>query len=279
MAFNLPKYIRDPNAPPKYLTGKSRSNWIRNARREQQNYLYGQQFPIFHIPSTYYEIHHIHRFTSPDTLTFLIEHINKCRRFSIDTESDCNTNEIALIQINSIPQTLPSLVILVELNHLPQFDTPLFEQICLLFKLMFNSLNTLYGWGDLVVELEKAISFHIFSFPLACKCINLQDDFKVWIERNPPPCEECGSDNNDILYRCECNWLPHVGTNETWSIQSALRFTCRLFLDKSYTRSRWSKMLDPKYSTISSTKLKALLRYASYDTLGVTYFTQPVTRN
>ncbi|CAF5115635.1 unnamed protein product, partial [Rotaria magnacalcarata] len=40
-----------------------------------------------------------------------------------DTESDRLTNELSLIQVHSIPQHLPSFIVLVELNHLPASDT------------------------------------------------------------------------------------------------------------------------------------------------------------
>ncbi|CAF1408096.1 unnamed protein product [Adineta ricciae] len=279
MNLHLPSHIRDPDAPPDHLKGKSRSNWIRNARKEKQNYLYGRQYPAFQVPSSYYRTFHIHRFVSPNTLTFLIDHVNRCRRFSIDTESECSTNAIALVQINTVPKTLPGFVILVELNHLPHIDTQLFEQIRVLFKSLFKSNNEVYGWGSLAQELEKALPFRLFSFPLACEYINVQNTFKGWIERNPPPCEDCGSDGMDILHRCQCNWLPHIGTDEVWSIQNAIRYTRRLFLDKSHTRSNWSRLLDPIHSNINPTKLNALLRYATYDTLAVSYFIRPIREN
>ncbi|CAF2127222.1 unnamed protein product [Rotaria magnacalcarata] len=39
--------------------------------------------------------------------------------YSIDTESEKTNNQLSLIQINSIPFTPPSLVMLFELKHLP----------------------------------------------------------------------------------------------------------------------------------------------------------------
>ncbi|CAF1507836.1 unnamed protein product [Adineta ricciae] len=83
----------------------------------------------------------------------------------------------------------------------------------------------------------------------------------------------------DILHRCQCNWLPHIGTDEVWSIQIAIRYTRRLFLDKSHTRSNWSRLLDPIHSNINPTKLNALLRYATYDNLAVSYFIRPICGN
>ncbi|CAF1371943.1 unnamed protein product [Rotaria magnacalcarata] len=83
----------------------------------------------------------------------------------IDTESDCDTFDIALIQIHSIPVELPVIVVLVERNHLPSIDSLLF-------------FNIIYSWGPLVVELKKTLPYDIFIFPLAGELINLQRQFK-----------------------------------------------------------------------------------------------------
>ncbi|CAF4283458.1 unnamed protein product, partial [Adineta steineri] len=118
--------------------------------------------------------------------------------------------------------------------------------------------------------------FDIFSLPLACRTVNLQDDFKVWIEGNPLACEECGSDENNIYNRCNCRWLPHIETDETWSIQNAIRFTSRLFLDKSYTRAEWGQLLDKDYSRIPKSRLRLLINYVVHDLLTVSYLVNPV---
>ncbi|CAF2057528.1 unnamed protein product [Rotaria magnacalcarata] len=164
------RVLRDPAHPPLYLSKRARTNWIRNAEKELKNYRYKQ--PL------------IHRFI------FLIIVI---KYFTIDTESDCDTYDIALIQIHSIPVELPAIVVLIELNHLPSIDSLLFSQ--------------------------------------------------------------------------------------TWSLQDSLIYTCGQFLDKAPTKNYWSLLLDPLYSTISSSTLSIMIRYATYDCLAVSYLHRPVLEN
>ncbi|CAF4144496.1 unnamed protein product [Adineta steineri] len=144
---------------------------------------------------------------------------------------------------------LPALVFIVEFNQLPHINSDSFEQIRLLFRLLFKP---------------------------TCGTVNLQDDFKIWIEGNPLACEECGSDENDIYNRCNCRWLPHIEIDETWSIQNAIRFTSRLFLDKSYTREEWGQLLDKDYSRIPKSRLRLLINYVVHDLLTVSYLVNPV---
>ncbi|CAF5146468.1 unnamed protein product [Rotaria magnacalcarata] len=103
--------------------GKSQNRHRRHVRLEEQNNHYRRNYRPFTIPSSFYNIVHVHRFTSIDTISTLINHFESCYRYSIDTESDRLTNELSLIQVHSIPQHLPSFIVLVELNHLPASDT------------------------------------------------------------------------------------------------------------------------------------------------------------
>ncbi|CAF1438112.1 unnamed protein product [Rotaria sordida] len=185
---------------------------------------------------------------SAQELQTIMEHITTCKNFSIDTESDRNTRELALIQIHTIPSRLPGIVILLELFHLPLVDTILFQQIYSLVQLIFYS----------------ALSY-----------INLQRRFKPWIEGILPHSEECQSEHiNPQPYRCDC--IPHIGTTETWSLQNAVRYACSQFLDKSCTKSRWKKLLDPLYSTLASSTLNNMIYYVIYDVLAVSYLRRPV---
>ncbi|CAF4533317.1 unnamed protein product [Rotaria sp. Silwood2] len=184
-----------------------------------------------------------------------VQHIKNCRLFSIDTESDCFTRELALIQIHTIPIELPSMIILIELHHLPSTDTLLFKAIYALVQLIFKSGNTLYSW--------------------VLNDIDLQKKFKPWIERTLPHSEECKSGHYESQrYSCTC--IPHFGTNEFWSLQNAIRYTCNQFLDKSQTKNPWEQLLDPLYSTLPSSTLNNMIYYAIYDCLVVPYLHRPV---
>ncbi|CAF3330016.1 unnamed protein product, partial [Rotaria socialis] len=160
------RVLRDPANPPLYLSKRARTNWIRNAEKELKNYRYKQQYPPFYIPDHCYRIFRVHKFTKSYPMDYVLEHFKHCCSYSIDTESDCDTYDIALIQIHSIPVELPAIVVLIELNHLPSIDSLLFSQIRLLFDFVFQSRNIIYYWGPLVVELESALPYDIFIFPL-----------------------------------------------------------------------------------------------------------------
>ncbi|CAF5031000.1 unnamed protein product, partial [Rotaria socialis] len=76
-----------------------------------------------------------------------------------DTEGEKSNKQLALIQIQTIPQQLPCFVVLVELLHLPSFNTLIFVKIKQLFTLIFQSKNKLYSWGPLRKELYPAVNY------------------------------------------------------------------------------------------------------------------------
>ncbi|CAF4781880.1 unnamed protein product, partial [Rotaria sp. Silwood2] len=122
---------------------------FKNTYKQLQNYDYQLKYPPFYVPDVCYQVFHIHRFITLEKIQLNVQHIKNCRLFSIDTESDCFTRELALIKIHTIPIELPSMVILIELHHLPSTDTLLFKAIYALVQLIFKSGNTLYSWGPL----------------------------------------------------------------------------------------------------------------------------------
>ncbi|CAF1667816.1 unnamed protein product [Adineta ricciae] len=73
----------------------------------------------FHIHSSRYELVFMNENTPMDLLNQILHHVDLCKQYSVDTESECNNNQLLLIQINSIPDTPPSLVMLFELQHFP----------------------------------------------------------------------------------------------------------------------------------------------------------------
>ncbi|CAF4275970.1 unnamed protein product [Rotaria magnacalcarata] len=105
---------------------------------KNKNNHYQRNYRPFIIPSSFYNIVHVYRFTTIDAISTLINHFESCYRYSIDTDSDRFTNELSLVQVHSIPQHLPSFIVLFELNHLPSSNTLLFEKINLLFRFLFR---------------------------------------------------------------------------------------------------------------------------------------------
>ena len=66
------------------------------------------------------------------------------------------------------------------------------------------------------------------------------------------------------------NNFPHVKSTDKWSLQNAIRYAVNRFLDKSSTKKNWSIMLDPKYSSLSSSEQHRRINYAIYDCFAVT---------
>ena len=271
----VPSHLRDPNNPPPGLVGKPLRNWIRNAKHALCNFSYQQDYPQFAIPSSHYRVLHLNRFTDVNTMRSILDHVNECTSFSIDTENDGNSHALALIQVHSIPVTLPAIALLVELNHLPSFDSHLFLQCCELFRSLFRENNVIYGWGPPSVELEKALPHRLFHLPLQCRCIDLQGEFATWFGSKPSSGEHyvSAATNPDLSVHEYCDddrSFRYIHSAGPWSLQNAIRYVFNAFLDKSVTRSPWHRLLDPEHSSLTSHSRQAMIRYAVYDCLAVT---------
>ena len=102
----------------------------------------------FHIHSNNYNLVFIDEEISTNTLTDLVIHVNKCRQYSIDTESDKRDKRLALIQVHTMPVEDKPYVLLFQLHHLPNRSSVKYEKILELFELMFRSDNKIYSWGN-----------------------------------------------------------------------------------------------------------------------------------
>ena len=143
------------------LSGLARRRWLRNARKALENRHRRDQIPPIIISSSNYEIVHVHRFISSHTTQMLVNHFESYCRYSIDTESDRFKNKLSLIQIHSIPRYLPSLVILLQLKHLPPVKSMLHDQVKVLLHLLFRLGNTIYSWGSLSTELLPIVAMDL----------------------------------------------------------------------------------------------------------------------
>ncbi|CAF4789026.1 unnamed protein product [Rotaria sp. Silwood2] len=82
-----------------------------------------------------------------EDMQLLIHHVQECTQYTIDTESERSTGNLALIQIQSIPRRLSAFVILIELEQLPSTNSHMYVKIKENFELIFRSGNELYSWG------------------------------------------------------------------------------------------------------------------------------------
>ncbi|CAF4644244.1 unnamed protein product [Rotaria socialis] len=286
----VPYHLRDINNPPAHLDDKQKSNWIRTAQKMQKNYQNQQQYPAFYLPTSFYEIIYVNKFTTTETMQKLIDHVRYCLEFTFDTEGERSNNQLALIQIQTIPQQLPCFVVLLELLHLPSYDTLIFVKIKQLFQLIFQSKDKLYSWGSLRRELYPAVNYELWEWPITSQIFDVQLDFSEWYKWALFHCKVYGSlllQHNVINYvrsntninsssTCTCHEANPYRSGEKWGLQDALIYTCQLFIDKSMTISYWAKGLDPHHSTLSITTREKMLRYAIYDCFTTTYLARPV---
>ncbi|CAF1529649.1 unnamed protein product, partial [Rotaria sordida] len=115
-----------------------------------------------HEYETSYEVILINRYMSMEVIDKVLNHINDCYQYSVDTESEMSNNELSIIQFHTIPRTLPSQVLIIELSQLPNRESHL-------------SRNEIYSWGNMNLELESAN--YLFAWPITSELINLQPHF------------------------------------------------------------------------------------------------------
>ncbi|WP_233601883.1 hypothetical protein, partial [Corallococcus sp. AB038B] len=111
-------------------------------------------------------------------------------QFIIDTEHDYWTHEPSVIQIQFIHTN--SVVLLVEIFHLPPHSSVLFWLIRSLLKVVFQPANVLFAWVDLLFELSDFVHSALFSFDAICQMntIDVQCCFKEWYNQRFP--HTCG---------------------------------------------------------------------------------------
>ncbi|CAF1947553.1 unnamed protein product [Rotaria magnacalcarata] len=213
-------HLRDINNPPAHLDDKQKSNWIRTAQKAQKNYQRQQQYSVFNLLTSFYEIIYVNKSTTTETMQKLIDHVQHCHEFTFDTKDDRSSMQLALIQIQKIPRQLPCFVVLLELFHLPSHDTLIFVKIRQLFQLIFQSKNKLYSSGPLQLELYSTVNYELPSL--------LQHNVINDVHSNP---------NINSSSTCTCHEASPYGPGEKCGLLDALIYTCQLFIDKSMTTS------------------------------------------
>jgi hypothetical protein len=173
----------------------------------------------------------------------LIELAKETTSFTIDTEHDYYTHQAALIQIEFIRDT--SIVLLIEACHLPHPSSTLFWLIKSLLKVILNPSHRIYSWGDVIFELSDFIQYGLFSLHTLhqINTSDIQCHFKRWY--NKAFKHDCGLppfEDDHVL--CTCAHRPVKDKNNQWSLQKAIAYTFNEFLDKSRTKSNWSRHLD-----------------------------------
>ncbi|CAF2927168.1 unnamed protein product [Rotaria sp. Silwood2] len=247
-----------------------------------------KHYPTFHVHSSDYELVFINNNASTNTMEKLLNHVNTCRQYAIDTESERTNNQLSLIQINSIPTKPPSRVMLFELKHLPDQHSQKYEKILQLFQLIFRLDNEIYSWGKMEKELEPAKE--LFTWPIPAELIDIQPHFSGWYNWARTQCgvqsllhRNDENNDNELTQQhhqqssCYCHSPSPYKINELWSLQNSLKYGCKLFLDKSCTLSHWSSSLTSSHSSLSHADQKKMIHYATHDVMAVTFLIRPIT--
>ncbi|CAF1350819.1 unnamed protein product [Rotaria sordida] len=246
----------------------------RNARKHELNMALSV-LPIFN-PLNDYRIYHINQLTSSILLHNLIEQAKKTIQFTIDTEDDYYTHRPSLIQIEFIQHQ--SIVLLIEVHHLPQATSVIFWLIRSLLKIILNPSNCIYSWGNGENELNKFISCGLFSSKQLKQInnIDVQKLFKNWHDQKLTHEYICLP--RDIQKRLHAYSKQSIETSgHHWSLQMAIVYACQEFLNKCRTKSRWSRNLyivNNNQSLVMNAKqnniIQEMIQYAVNDCLAVT---------
>ncbi|CAF4643185.1 unnamed protein product [Rotaria sp. Silwood2] len=266
----------------------SRYSSTKTINKSKQNSQAQEDYPLFHVHSPDYEIIFVNNKTSTDMINKSLNHMDTCKQYAIDTESERTNNQLSLIQINSIPIKPPSFVMLFELNHLPDRNSQKYESIHQLFQLIFRLGNEIYSWGNM--EKELAPAKELFTWSIPAELLDIQPHFPVWYNWARTQCEvqnllHRNDKNNDNEFTqqhhqqssCYCHPPSPYKINELWSLQNAFIYGCNLFIDKSCTLSHWSLSLTSNHSSLSHADRIKMTHYATHDVMAVTFLIRPIT--
>ncbi|CAF3126947.1 unnamed protein product [Rotaria sp. Silwood2] len=124
-----------------------------------------------------YSCHFIHEKTDIVAIDQLIEQAKSTTHFSMDTENDALTHKPATLQVEFIRPSLPSTIIIVEVQYLPSTTTLLFKKIQELMTIIFTSNHYIYSWGPALKELSTFHSFNLFNTNINIKDHDIQNEF------------------------------------------------------------------------------------------------------
>ncbi len=143
------------NDPPHHRHRSSDSHHHQSPHPSSYSHIYSsnsiepnpssEDYPQFHMHSNLYTLIIVNNETSIDTWNTPLNHVQKCKQYSVDTESDRRNNRLSLIQVNTIPSDGESLVLLFEMNHFPTRTSSKYEKVRKIFQLIFREKNEIYS--------------------------------------------------------------------------------------------------------------------------------------
>ncbi|CAF3854847.1 unnamed protein product [Rotaria sp. Silwood1] len=286
------------NSPTHYRNSSQRKNSTslhRTSSHYSSTHCYSSpsQHPVFghgsrfYLPSSNYRLVFVNNETSLQVMNQIMDHVAQCRLYAIDTESEMSNNELALVQVQSMPHQLPSYIIFIELHHLPSPKSEMYVYVKKLFDLIFRSTNKLYGWGNIYMELNSIQNLITRTEP--AELINIQPHYAIWYERARILCrvqslmnqpEEDNDVKNDRQVAaqpaCSCHPVSPYKPSELWSLQKALFYASGLVIEKECTRSHWAQSLTSTSSSLSYYTQQKMIDYAKEDVMSVIFLLRPI---
>ena len=259
---------------PSELTAKQRNNLRRRLTKKLKEHDYAVQYtPFVPLPYIPYFINHT---TSEPILRHLIQTATTSAEFTLDTESFRvyqQPNRPALIQLQIILPRHLSLVILVEMCHLPQAHQPSYRLIQDLFRVVFTPEKIIYLWGS-TDEFIPFVIFNLFSLEQIANLtpINLQNEFKLYWNCLHPHQSRSSTSSLESPPKCLCETCIGKRPSESWSLQDSVAYELDEYLSKVFTDQNFSIGLDPRLFRLTVTEQQhrqQLTTYALHDCLSM----------
>ena len=249
---------------PQELANDPPRNIRKKLRKKLKEHKYASLYPPF-TPLSYYK-QFINRKTDEETLVELIHIASDSDIFLLDTESIMvhhQPNRPGLIQLQIIQRNTSSIVLIIEINHLPLTYSMAFQLIKEFFRIVLDSTKVIYTWGS-ITELNDFVQFNLFDAEQIKSSDNrdLQDIFKQFWQQ----CHEHKTTND-----CRCEQCIKKNPDGKWSLQDAVAYQLGEWLDKRQTCSPFNIGLDPKLNR-SQDGLEfreTLIQYAVNDCLSM----------
>ncbi|CAF0976838.1 unnamed protein product [Didymodactylos carnosus] len=248
-----------------------------------KNHQYAVAYPPFRPPP--YDAIFINKLTSKTQLNELIQRAATINHYTVDTEGDFDTHEPALLQIQFI--SAYSIVLLVEVQHLPPPNSERYHLIAKLLTSVFNAeMNSIYAWGDARKELSPFLYLQLFQLRTIEQTGDVHFAFQERDQLKNPhlPYHELELElHPSELASCKCETCIGRTPDEPWSLQDMVVIEFGQFWDKQFTKSPWTIGLDPLLHTPDqriprryhrTTYREQLKQYGIYDCLTVTKLVQ-----
>ena len=250
----------------------------------------GHNVPQSDIPSCLPNEHQpilIHYRTPPSVLHSIKNSLLQIHLYSIDTASD-NTSDMiprstpALILVEALRAEAPSIVLLLEVQHLPPPSSPLFCEIRHLCQIIFSHVNTIMTWGLVLNKLHIFEQLKLFDISQITNTFNIQQSFTSQWNSHHPHTVECTTvhqqlpkdhaqsdvliclvntvdleddfdsdqpinDHNTCI--CPSHVRPYKAKNALWTLPKAVEFVFNRDVNQSFTDATWSCGLDLELNT------------------------------